>query len=51
MEPSGNDFQDLCTVLGVMTLTWAWGENALANAIGIIDESMPQVRTQKYQSL
>jgi hypothetical protein len=31
-------------MLGVMTLTWAWGENALANAIGIIDESMPQVR-------
>ncbi len=44
MEPSGNELQDLCTMLGVMTLTWAWAENALATAIGIIDEFVPQVR-------
>jgi hypothetical protein len=38
-KPSGDDFQDFCTMLGMMTLTWAWIENALALSIGIIDES------------
>lgn len=42
--PSGNEFQDFCTMLGVMTLTWAWAENALAIPIGIIAESVPCVR-------
>jgi len=32
-------------MLGLMTLTWAWAENALALAIGIIDGAAQQVRT------
>jgi hypothetical protein len=31
-------------MLGLMTLVWAWAENALAIAIGIIDESVSGVR-------
>lgn len=36
-KPSGNALQNFCTMLGLMTLVWAWAENALALAIGIID--------------
>jgi hypothetical protein len=38
MWPSGNQFQRLCTMLGLMTLTWAWAENALAMTIGVINK-------------
>ncbi len=31
-------------MLGVTTMTWAWAENALGIAIGIIDESVPSMR-------
>jgi hypothetical protein len=36
--PSGIPFQDLCTMVGLMTLTWAWAENSLALTIGIINK-------------
>jgi hypothetical protein len=35
---SGNEFQDLCTMFGLTTLTWAWAENVLAMTIGIINK-------------
>jgi len=38
VTPSGNHFQDFCTMLGLMTFTWAWAENTLAMIIGIIIE-------------
>jgi hypothetical protein len=28
--PTGNEFEDLCSVVGLMTLTWAYAENGLA---------------------
>jgi hypothetical protein len=37
--PSGNKFQDLCTMVGLMTITWAWAENALAMTVGVINEN------------
>ncbi len=37
-KPSGDPFQDLCTMIGLMTLTWAWAENTLAITIGVINE-------------
>ncbi|MGA3303936.1 MAG: hypothetical protein ABSC72_11705 [Methylovirgula sp.] len=36
-RPSGNAFQDFCTMLGLMTMIWAWAENSLAIAIGVIN--------------
>jgi hypothetical protein len=36
--PSGNPFQDMCTMVGLMTLTWAWAETSLAITIGVINE-------------
>lgn len=38
-RPSGIPFQDLCTMVGLMTLTWAWAENNLAIIIGVINEN------------
>ena len=38
IRPSGEEFQDFCTMLGLMTFTWAWAENTLAMTIGIIVE-------------
>jgi hypothetical protein len=43
-KPAEDDFQNMCTMLGLMTLTWAWAENALALSIGIIDRSIEGVR-------
>jgi hypothetical protein len=43
-KPAEADFQNLCTMLGLMTLTWAWAENALALSIGIIDGAVEGVR-------
>lgn len=37
-KPSGIPFQDLCTMVGLMTLTWAWAENSLAMTIGVINQ-------------
>ena len=37
-HPSGNPLQDLCTMLGLMTFSWAQAENTLAMMIGIIGE-------------
>ena len=36
-KPSGDPFQDMCTMIGVMTISWAWCENGLAIAIAVID--------------
>jgi hypothetical protein len=36
--PPENDFQAFCTMLGLMTFTWAWAENTLAIIIGAIIE-------------
>jgi hypothetical protein len=37
-RPSGIPFQDLCTMVGLLTLTWAWSETTLAMTLGIINE-------------
>src|ERR1700731_487453 len=37
MLSSGNEFRDLCTAIGMMTLSWAWAENILAATIGVIN--------------
>jgi hypothetical protein len=37
MRSSGHDFLDLCTAIGMMTLSWAWAENILAATIGVIN--------------
>ncbi len=44
IRPSGNPFQDLCTVLGLMALTWAWAENTLAMTIGVIIEQTGPIK-------
>ena len=36
-RPSGNPFQDMCTMVGLMTLTWAWAENSLGTTVGVIN--------------
>ena len=36
-DRSGNEFQDLCTMVGLITLEWAWAETGLAATIGIIN--------------
>lgn len=41
---SGNEFQDLCTMVGLMTLSWAWAETALAATIGIINKYAGPIR-------
>jgi hypothetical protein len=42
MQPSGNTFQDICTMIGLMTITWAWAETTLSSIIRIIiDEGGP----------
>jgi hypothetical protein len=46
-KPAENDFQNMCTMLRLMTLIWAWAENALAIAIGIIDEAVEEMRGQR----
>ena len=46
-EPSGDAFQDMCTMIGLMVISWAWSENALALAIGIIDETVEEMRGHK----
>src|SRR5262245_49521745 len=38
VRPTGIPFQDMCTMVGLMTLTWAWIENSLAITIGVINE-------------
>ncbi len=35
---SRKEFQDLCTLVGLMTLDWAWAETALAAGIAIINK-------------
>lgn len=42
--PTGNEFQDLCTMVGLMTLSWAWAENALAMAIGIANKQAGPIK-------
>jgi hypothetical protein len=37
-KPSGNEFQDMCTMIGLMTLTWAWAETTLGVTVGIINK-------------
>lgn len=41
---SGNEFQDTCTMLGLMTITWAWAENTLALTIGTIIENVGPIK-------
>ena len=43
-KPSGEPFQDMCTMIGLMTLTWAWAENTLAIVIGVINEHAGPVK-------
>jgi hypothetical protein len=38
-KPSGDPFADMCTMVGVMTITWAWAENWLALSLWLIDEA------------
>lgn len=35
---SGNEFQDLCTMIGLMAVSWAWAETALALTNDIINK-------------
>jgi hypothetical protein len=44
IRPSGNPFQDMCTLVGLMTLTWAWVENSLAITIGVINENVGLIK-------
>src|SRR5580704_4768940 len=44
MRPSGDPFQDLCTMVGMMTLTWAWAENSLAITVGVIIEQAGAIK-------
>jgi len=44
MKPSGDPFQDMCTMLGLMTLVWAWAENTLALMIGVIIENAGPIK-------
>ena len=44
MRSSGNDFLDLCTTLGLMTLSWAWAESVLAMTIGVISTSAGPIK-------
>jgi hypothetical protein len=44
MPSSGNDFHDLCTAFGLMTLSWAWAENILASTIGVINRSAGPIK-------
>lgn len=44
MFSSGNDFQDLCTAVGLMTLSWAWAENILALIIGVINKNAGPIK-------
>lgn len=39
MRPSGVPFQDMCTMIGLLTVTWGWVDNTLAMAIGLIQEN------------
>jgi len=41
---SGDAFQDLCTMFGLMTLVWAWCENTLAATIGVINENAGPIK-------
>lgn len=43
-KPTGDPFADMCTMIGVMMVTWAWAENWLALSIGIIDDAIPEVK-------
>ena len=43
MRPSGIPFQDMCTMVGLMTITWAWAENCLAMTLGVINEQVGAV--------
>ncbi len=44
MPSTGNDFHDLCTAFGLMTLSWAWAENILASTIGVINRSAGPIK-------
>jgi hypothetical protein len=44
MRSSDNDFLDLCTTLGLMTLSWAWAESVLAMTIGVINKSAGPIK-------
>jgi hypothetical protein len=44
MRPSGVPFQDMCTLLGLMTVSWAWVENSLAMTIGLIQENIGSIK-------
>jgi hypothetical protein len=44
IRPSGDPFQDMCTMVGLMTLTWAWAENSLAITIGVIIEKTAPIK-------
>ena len=43
-KPSGDPFQDMCTVIGLMTLTWAWAETNLAMTIGVINKEAGPIK-------
>jgi hypothetical protein len=43
-RPSGDPFQDMCTMVGLMTVVWAWAENALAIAVGVIIEQTGPIK-------
>jgi len=41
---SGDPLQDMCTLVGLMTLTWAWVENSLAVTIGVVTENAGPIK-------
>jgi hypothetical protein len=43
-DPTGNEFVDFCTVLGLMTVTWAYIENALGIMLGTITDRCGPVK-------
>jgi hypothetical protein len=43
-QPSGSPFQNFCSMVGLLTLTWAWAETSLAIAIGVINEQAGPIK-------
>lgn len=51
MDPSVVRFQDLCTIVGLMTLTWAWAETTLAMTIGAINKEVGPIKGHPHAPL
>ena len=41
---TGDPFRDMCTMLGLINLSWAWAETSLAMTIELIEEKLGKIR-------